>query len=182
MLDAHAAERAHQADLRHRYQMYIDQQADAHLDGMDPVERDRLLNAKAVALRAQYPHATFWKADTLAAIARASARQDLVARLPLMDFKSFVARDPVTHGAALMPRVVDTTAENAGHDQIPEGGASLPQCRSGDGRAGSSTHCEKPGDIHLVGQCATANLKHTGASGPSAYISLQERRELVGNR
>ena len=91
-LEARAAERAHQADLRHRYQMYIDQQADAHLDGMDPVERDRLLNAKAVALRARYPHATFWKADTLAAIARASARQDLVARLPLMDFKSFAAR------------------------------------------------------------------------------------------
>ena len=80
---------------------YIDQQADAHLDGMDPVERDQLLNAKAVALRAQYPQATLWKADTLAAIARASTRQELGARLPLMDFKSFVAQDQLSAGEFL---------------------------------------------------------------------------------
>ncbi|MEO8257270.1 MAG: hypothetical protein ABI868_07985 [Acidobacteriota bacterium] len=74
-------------------------QADAHLDGMDLIERDRLLTSKAAALRAQYPHATLCKSETLAAIARASARQELVGSLPLMHFKSFVTRDQLERPA-----------------------------------------------------------------------------------
>jgi hypothetical protein len=80
---------------------------------MNPVERDRLLNTKAVALRAQYPQAAFWKTDTLAAIARASARQDFVAHLHMMDFRSFVAREQLDNRTAVEPEPRSAAVSNS---------------------------------------------------------------------
>ena len=101
MCEAQAAERAHQVDSRHRYEVYLDEQAAAHLDAMQPAERELLLAGKAVELRAQYPQATFWTDDTFAALARTRARQELIACLPVLGFRAFVARDQLDSHPAI---------------------------------------------------------------------------------
>jgi hypothetical protein len=87
-------DREHRARLYDAYGRYRDEQALAHLAGMDEGDRERALDVKAQELRSRFP--TFsWTAEHLRSVAETSLRSEIAARLPLLDFHSFVNRTPV---------------------------------------------------------------------------------------
>lgn len=93
--------RRHEA--RRAYEHYVESEAERHVDALDPADYEARLEAQRAILRAEYPNARYWTADTMTQIARAAVRLDMVGTVVTMSFTEFCTRHQVLAGAEPEP-------------------------------------------------------------------------------